>query len=259
MNKFIVSFAVSALVLFASSVNAIVNIESMQLGKSDRAKDFAGQLNLAINGKNGNTSNFKAGLGGRAQWFKPGYTRFIVVNYEYGESSDVKDTDKSFLHIRHIADITPDFAWEVFAQLERNEFTRLSVRALAGGGVRWGLIEQPVNHELDLGLGAFYSVEKLDEQAGTTDGGRDELARGNIYLVYKYKISDHARLSNTVYYQPAFEEASDYRLLDQFGLQVDLTDRLSLNVSIDVAKDNQPPQNIKKTDSSYTTSLAYQF
>jgi putative salt-induced outer membrane protein YdiY len=231
----------------------------MQLGKNDKAVAFAGQLNLAVSGKNGNTRNFKAGLGGRLQWFETDYTRFIVLNHEYGESADVQDTDKSFLHLRHIEYYSDALAWELFAQLERNEFTRLSLRALAGAGVRWTLLQQPVNHAFDLGLGAFYSAEELDETPGTTDGGRDNVTRGNIYLVYKYKISDNARLTNTAYYQPSIEEASDYRLLDQFGLQVDLNASLTLNISIDVAKDNQPPQNIKATDASYTTSLGYKF
>ncbi|MDH5570480.1 MAG: DUF481 domain-containing protein [Gammaproteobacteria bacterium] len=259
MNKCLLGLGLGVLSAFSSPAFSIVNIEGMQLDKNDKAAAFVGQLNLAISGKNGNTNNFKAGLGGRLQWFETGYTRFMVFNHEYGESADVKDTDKSFLHLRHIHYYSDSLAWELFGQLERNEFTRLSMRALAGAGVRWTLLEQPVRHALDLGLGGFYSVEKLDDTTGTTDGGRDNVTRANIYLVYKYKISDNARLTNTAYYQPDVEETSDYRLLDQFGLQVDLNSSLSLSISIDVAKDNQPPQNIKATDTSYTTSLVYKF
>ena len=99
---------------------------------------------LDINGKNGNTQNSKAGLGGRAQWYAENGTRFAVLNYEYGESSDVKDTDKTFLHFRNIGYLenrlnggySRGFAWEAFAQLENNKFTRLSLRALLGAGVR---------------------------------------------------------------------------------------------------------------------------
>ena len=257
---------VVCIVLFSSQASAIVNIENMRIDSDDKTEGFDGKLALDVSGKNGNTQNSKAGLGGRAQWYAENGTRFAVLNYEYGESSDTKDTDKTFLHFRNIGyladessgEYSREFAWEAFAQLESNEFTRLSLRALLGGGVRWRMLHN-AEQTAYLGLGAFRAKEKLEPSLLATDAGVSYNNRVNLYLVYKYIIADHARLVNTLYYQPDIDETSDYRLFDQAGLLVDITDNLSLKLSVDVTRDSRPPQLIKKTDTSYNSGLEYRF
>ncbi len=247
------------LVAFSQPVMAIVNIENMHVDSEEHDSGFDAKISFDINGKNGNTKKIKAGFGGRLQWYEKDLTRFIVLNYERGESSGVTDTEKSFFHFRSIWYQTEFLSWELFTQLENNEFTRLTLRALLGGGARLNLISNPESHVVYLGLGAFRSKEKLDEEGGVTDAGVDYANRANLYLVYKYKITDHSRLINTLFYQPDINEISDYRLLEQFGLQVDINEHVAFKLSIDIAHDNQPPQNIKKTDTSYNTGFEYRF
>lgn len=247
------------LILFSQPVIAIVNIENMRVGSDKQLSGFVGKMSFDVNGKNGNTNKIKAGFGSRLQWYQKEATYFIVLNYEYGESADIRDTDKSFLHLRSIWRKSDFLSWELFTQLESNEFTRLTLRALLGGGARFNLMSDSDTHAMYLGLGGFRSKEKLDEQVGTTDAGESYVSRANLYLVYKYIISKHSRLTNTLYYQPDINEASDYRLLKQFGLQVDINDHLAFKVSLDIVHDNKPPQNIKKTDISYITGFEYRF
>ena len=254
------------ILLYSSYAGAIVNIENMRVDSDDKTHGFDGKLALDINGKNGNTQNSKAGFGGRAQWYAENGTRFAVLNYEYGESSDAKDTDKTFLHFRNIGYLknqlnggySRGFAWEAFAQLENNEFTRLSLRTLLGAGVRWRMLHDS-EQTAYLGLGVFRSKEKLESTLLATDAGVSYSNRMNFYLVYKYILADHARLVNTLYYQPDIDEASDYRLFDQIGLLVDITSNLSFKLSVDVTRDSRPPQLIKKTDTSYNSGFEYRF
>lgn len=243
---------------YAETAIAIVNIENMRVDSESKTQGFESMLALDISGKNGNTQKVKAGLGARGQWYKEKGTQFIVLNYEYGESSEIKDTDKTFLHYRNIRYQNKELAWEVFSQIENNKFTRLSLRGLLGAGIRWQILKNSEQISY-LGLGAFRSKEKLEEQAPATDYGVTYNNRINLYLVYKYTISDNSRFVNTLYYQPDISDTKDYRLLEQFGLQVDINGNLSFKVSLDMAHDNRPPQLINKTDTSYNTGFEYRF
>lgn len=245
--------------LITQPAQAIVNIENMNL-LSDQARQGSDvQLGIDISGKNGNTSIRKTGFDSRFQKFKETGTHFLVLSYEYGESSNVKSTDKSFMHLRHIGYLTDTLSWEAFTQLESNEFTRLSLRSLIGGGVRYKLSKLSVSHSSYFGAGMFRSKETLDEDPAFTDEGSDYATRANLYMVNKVKLSDNASLSNTLYYQPDLNEASDYRLLEQFRFKVDVAENLSIILSLDVSRDSRPPQSIKRTDSSYTTGFNYRF
>jgi len=230
----------------------------MRVEPTSKTKRFESKLALDIDGDNGNTQKIKAGAGARAQWYEETGTRFIVINYEYGESADVKDTDKTFFHFRNIWHRTETYSWEAFTQFESNEFTRLKLRALAGGGIRWPVLHND-STAVYIGLGVLRSKEKLDSAPLVTDAGTTYNNRLSTYMVYKHTISKHSRLTNTLYYQPDLSEASDYRMLEQFGLQMDITENLSFRLSLDIAHDSYPPQQIKQTDTGYSAGFDYHF
>ena len=243
---------------YSGLVNAIVNIENMRVKADEKKEGVDTKLSFDFGGKNGNTRKFNAGLGGRIQWYEPEQTRFVLLNYEYGESSSNKDTDKTFLHFRNIWSHDKALAWEAFAQIEQNEFTRLNSRVLLGGGARFKVMQEN-KQSLNLGLGIFRSKEKLDFSLATTDSGVTYNNRVNLYMVYKYTISNHSRLSNTLYYQPDISDVADYRLFEQFRLQLDVSENLSFNLSLDVVRDSRAPQSIKATDTTYKTGFEYSF
>lgn len=53
--------------------------------------------------------------------------------------------------------------------------------------------------------------------------------------------------------------AQDYRLLEQLALVFDITEKLSFKVSLDIKHDNEPPINVRQTDTSYNTGVEYRF
>ncbi len=253
MKKWLLFFLLSS----SLSANAIVNIESMR--SVDEAPGFHTQASLNINGKNGNSqkSNLETGL--LFRWNHEASRQLLVMTYEYGETSDIKDTQNSFAHARHIQDINKLLAWEVFLQMESDEFKRLSLRALVGAGIRINLAVAADSYQSWLGLGVFRSKEELDEQVGVVDDLTEYATRANIYHGFKFPINDRSRIFNTLYYQPQIGDAQDYRLLEQLGLLFDITDTLSFKVSLDIKRDNEPPISVKKTDTSYNTGIEYRF
>lgn len=244
--------------LLAPPADAIVNTEDIRV--EEPPPGFSGKFSLAVSGQSGNTDKSSVSVGGRLQWVERPRTDFIVFNYDSGKTDGVRDTNRRFVHARHILQQTPRRAWEAFAQAEENEFTRLSFRGLLGGGLRWELYRSPGGDlALTAGSGAFYSREELAARPGTTDAGIDSLVRGNFYLVVKYRLNERVQFGSTTYYQPATSDPGDFRALEQAELIVNLARQLDLKISLELTHDSRPPQLIEKTDTLYRTGIEYRF
>ena len=194
----------------------------------------------------------------KLQWTQGKTTDFILGNYEYGESDGVRDKNKGFLHLRHIFQAEREYAWEAFTQASFNEFTKLNLRALLGGGVRLTLGELSDTRATYLGLGGFYEHEELDTEAADENISEDTF-RANSYLVFKFQFNDHASMVSSSYFQPSLEDLSDFRAIEDISLVSKLTNSLSLNTGINIAHDSDPPSEVKKTDTSLKLGLVVNF
>lgn len=249
MYKLILLF--TGLLLLTSNAFAIVNIENIRVQKSEDG--FSGQLNFDASLQSGNTNNTRFGFGTRLQWIKGNKTNFLVLNYDYGERSGTRDINKSFLHGRHIVQRNDKMAWEGFGQVEQNQFTRLSFRGLVGAGIRYTLKKKADKKAMYLGLGGFYSTERLDDNSG------ENLFRANIYLVVKNALNKNTNIIGTAYYQPSISNFGDFRALAQAAISVAINKELSLKTSLDITHDSQPPASVNSTDISFRTGIEYRF
>jgi putative salt-induced outer membrane protein YdiY len=245
------------LVFVASPCRAIVNIEDQKI---EEKPGFTGEIAFSATGQSGNTEKSIVSVGTRLQWHRGTSTDIVVGNLDRGETSGVTDTDKKFLHARHISYLKERLAWEIFGQVEQDEFTRLSNRTLIGGGLRWTAYKDADERtRVTTGAGAFYSREKLEPLIGTTDAGIERLWRGNLYVSAKHRINNNLRFASTTYLQPALREFSNYQALEQLALQIKLTGALDLRLSVEVAYDSEPPQLVDNTDVTYRTGIEYSF
>lgn len=244
------------LLLFPLPALAIVNVEKAIIGpEQDGVSHVA---NVAVNGASGNTdkSSIKADL--LSQWKHQKHTEFLMLRYNYGTSRGKVDSNKSFLHLRHRTDLNKQWAVEVLAQVGRDPFSRLSRRTLFGGGLRLTVLEKAGLAAVYLGLGGFYEIERLSITAATNDTN-SRLWRSSNYLVLKRRFNEQFRLNSTTYYQPAFRNLSDYRLLEEISAYVKVMDNIDLKLSLDFTYDAQPPQAVKSIDLRYSTGLEVRF
>ena len=239
----------------AMPARAITSLEALHLGTP--REGFSGQADLSLSGRSGNSDTADLSLGSRLQWHHEGVINYLLLTAAYGESNGLRDTEKWFLHGRHIERIHNGLDWEAFAQGGGDRFARLSFRGLLGGGARIQLGNR-AGRQAILGLGGYYSQERLRDD-GYPDTRSDIFWRGNAYLVLKTALGDNATLVSTTYYQPALDDWSDFRLLEQAGLKVAINRSLALKINLDINHDSRPPQGVKKTDTSFTTSLSYAF
>jgi len=253
------------LCLLAMPAHAIVNIENI---RAEEPKDgISSQVNLGINGDRGNTDKISATAAAKINWRQQLRSSFLVYSQEYGKSNDIKDTDKSFLHLRYIKEYTDVTATEVFTQYQDDQFKRLSSRVLLGAGLRFVLTQSKQEKKQStniLGLGAFRSEERYND-AVIADERTENAWRANFYWVYKIRLNAQLNLANTIYLQPDVSEIDDVRLFDQFALEIKMTEKLSLRLNLDISHDSEPPvlsaqsDALDKTDVSYSTSFVYNF
>ncbi len=257
MIKLATSVVLLLSIALTYSAHAIVNIESERIKGPEAG--FSGKLAFSANGQSGNTDKSRVSFGTRLQWHHEQTTNFIAISLDQGETNGIRNTNKKFFHARHIRQLSEKRSWEIFGQAEENEFTRLTFRGLAGSGIRLRLGKQSEKQVMYLGLGALRSREEIEQKTGTSDAGIERLWRANIYFSIKHRFTDNSRIVSTSYYQPAFNDNEDYRFLEQVSLVVNLSKRLNLKLSVDIAHDNRPPQLIEKTDTTYSTGIEYRF
>lgn len=248
--------AVAILTCLSFQSQAIVSMEDIHLGKPPDG--FGGLFELGLDLQRGNTEETGVSSGLKLQWTQDKTTDFVLVNYDYGENAGVKNTNKGFAHYRHIQQVDSTLAWEGFTQFSFNEFTNLTLRALAGGGVRLALGEITNKRAFLLGLGAFYEHEELDTQFPDEADTEDTL-RANTYLVIKYQFNAHVSFVSTTYFQPSLEHFSDFRAIEDLSVVSKLSDVLSLKVGFDIAHDSEPPRDVKMTDSTLKLGIGVNF
>jgi len=242
--------------LSAGPALAVINIEN--LSAQPTRIGWSGNTEAAVELRAGNSEREAVKIGARADWFDGENTGFLVFGYDYGQSNSIKDADSVFLHGRFIDAYSANTAFEYFAQIEQNEFRRLSSREIAGAGIRFTLSqpEQRLQHTLAAGL--FHADEEIDTLTPYPKDSESGVF-GNFYWVMKYELNERSALVNTLYWQPALHGRDGFRMLDLFSFRVQIDGRLSLKVSATVDHDSHPPGGIEKTDSSLLTGLSYEF
>lgn len=249
------SFA-SVLLLFPLMTMAIVNMDGLHFSKTKET--FKTDLDLSISGSSGNSERSKAAINAQFSWQYEKSIHLAILGYQRGESNNVRSVNKTFSHYRYIYQLNKIMDLELFAQLEKNEFTRLSYRGLLGSGLRFSVGESEHHHAF-LGVGAFYSKEKVEFISGLTDHGEKEFGRANLYFLSKYKLKPTINFSNAIYYQPRLNQVSDYRALLRTKLDFKINKNLSFRLSLDIEHDSEPSQSIKSTDTSYMSGLKFNF
>ncbi len=248
-------FAALLLIQPATAAASIVNIESQ---RGETKEGLSGRYHFALNGSTGNTDKLGLTTALRLESRHEATTDLMIASYAYEESNNRRDTNRAFAHLRRTVQTWERSAPEVFLQTERNEFTRLAFRGLIGGGLRLTVSDTPHmrNH---IGIGAYFAREEYDRRPDVSDSGKHHLWRFNSYLSLNGDINDYTRAYNTLYYQPALQQVSDFRLLNESGLLVRLTDRFDLKIAVQIAHQSRPPQQVEKTDGNLVTGAEYRF
>jgi len=251
MKKLLIITLITTQYLFG-----LVTITPVEIGEK---AGISSKAEVGLETKRGNTDkdNYKASL--RVTYDEASqYILWGEISGEYGKSNGVEDTNKIFSHLRYIHSLTnnQDLRYELFAQLQSDDFKQINSRALSGAGLRYKIFSSTEDGNGYFGLGGFY--ENVIYKNSATDPDEDN-ARLNTYLTYTLDFSEKSTFSTTIYYQPKTNDFGDYIQSSQLELNLHIFKSLFLKFKTSWDIDSKPPTGIKKSDFTQTTSFVFNF
>jgi len=245
----------SVLLLAATPLLALVSIAPVDIGEKP---GFSGNVSGAFGSKNGNTEKEEYAFAARLQYDEGSrYVAWGTLSYDYGTSEGVKNEDRTYAHLRTIHALSGR-AWcaELFAQTEQDAFKDINNRSLVGAGLRWRFFDSAEWGRGYAGAGGMYESVRY---AHATLNPDEENGRLNAYVAWTKRFLSDSKVSYVGYYQPRFDEASDYVTTHTAELIVPVYGRLNLSLAASYAYDSRPPEGIGKKDTAYTTTLVWEF
>jgi len=241
------------LVIYFSGLSALVTIKPVELGEKP---GISGKFDIAMESKRGNTDKNVYNLGIRLQYDNnKNYVLWSDFSGSYAEVSGKTNTNKIYGHIRYIHSLyDKKLNWEIFEQIEANEFTKVKERRLSGIGIRYRLLHSYLG-KLYFGLGGFN-----EHIAYTTDIDKYETnVRFNSYIAYTKKFDKKSTLTYVSYYQPKVENFFDFMLSNRIELKIKIYSRISLSMILYYDIDSKPAIGVKKEDITQKTSFTFAF
>jgi len=236
----------------------IVNVQGA-FAKAPDKDDVSGQVELKVNWREGNNPLLDVGGAGNVLVRRGRVLGLVLARGEYGTSRGLTLTKKSFEHVRTRIELDCRWRWEAFAQHEYDQFRRLSLRALAGTGPAFQIVDaKPV--AVLAGAAYLFEYERLDTRPGTIDAGaRTTAHRASIYVTGHENLGDGVVIVETVYAQPRLDHPGDVRVLGELSVLSKLSSRIALKDSLTVAYDRTPPAGIKRYDTALEIAVLVTF
>jgi hypothetical protein len=241
------------------SLPAQVNTEAMR--RTDVTEGLSNRIDFGLQYNAGNTRFLDLNLSGRSDYLSGDWYVFLAGNYERSLQDTLLFTNKGFLHLRGSYGLTTALRVEAFVQKEFNDYIQLQDRRLAGGGLRIAAIKTPPADDSTSAAAVYAGVGGMWEREVTTgsDGGVTSLARSTNYLSVSLQLNRQASLSATGYYQPAFRDLSDYRILVESNLDFRITQLVAWTTKTHYRFDSQPPAGLKRFDLELDNGVSLTF
>ena len=218
------------------------------------AQGWHGEASFTLSGLRGNSARDTTHLEGLLGYAHGTHAEFLIGELVRGRSRGVLDQDRAFVHLRHRTRLGPAWAWEAFAQQERDPFARIRRRRLAGGGLVRTLWHPDDAGRADLGVGAFAEEER------TTARRTSRLWRANLYLRLRLEAGAGWQARAILYWQPRPDRTADARALGKAELRWKPdAGPWHLKLAGSWRYDARPPAGAKRTDARYRLMLGASF
>jgi putative salt-induced outer membrane protein YdiY len=127
-----------------------------------------------------------------------------------------------------------------------------------------------VEYRLTLTAGPGYYFIKNDRMLLSAEAGpgfiQEKLGSGeDSYMTlraaerFQYKISDHARVFQSLEYLPQVDDFDNYLLNFEAGVEADITKQVALRVTFQDTYDNQPAEGRERNDIKLISSIVWKF
>jgi hypothetical protein len=176
----------------------------------------------------------------------------ILGNVNFLKVENKRFLSDGLIHLRYNRKINEWLRWEFFAQFQNNDITQIDSRLLLGTGPRFKLIKQP---KLKLYAATLLMYDREKEAAIPVVRHCD--LRSSSYLSFTWLPQDYLEMISTTYFQPLFNNFSDYRVMNQLAFKVKATPHFSLSVKWNYLYDRFPAGTAPGTTYNFATGFTY--
>ena len=173
--------------------------------------------------------------------------------FTFNKSERTKDDkvegESSFFHARFLLKSERKYNFEAYIQTSENPFQSYKKRDLLGFGLRF---DAPNQYKFGLSI-LQEKEESLLKINKTTE-------RLNLYLYREMLFQNNSYLSTSLFYQPSLNDFdSDYKASFLVSLNIPLSDRFLVELSVSNVLDSDPPDISDESNQSFSTNFRYNF
>jgi hypothetical protein len=173
---------------------------------------------------------------------------FLAASGRFAERAGTPFLNQAFAHARWTAMWHERVGTDLFAQVQHNEFQRLQLRFVTGGGLRVELVHEPV-FMMWGGSGYMFEHDRISVLTGAPDAPESFDHRWTSYLTMRLAVLESQLLvQNTVYYQPRFDDFEDFRFLEELEVMSRIASQFLFGATLTVLYDSQPPTGVVPAD-----------
>ena len=176
-----------------------------------------------------------------------------ISRFAFVKAGGENFVNQGFQHLRFNRLVSKHIDFETFGQVQYNTLVYINLRALAGGGLKFRLLNRP-KQKLNIGVAVMY---EYDEE-GENNTPRNDIRVSN-YLSLAIRLVDNARFSCTAYFQPLYNKLEDYRLSVDSMLRFKFFSSVDFITSFDLNYDPRVPDNFPTTIYSLSNGISYSF
>jgi putative salt-induced outer membrane protein YdiY len=219
----------------------------------DGEPGWSGSMRGGFQASGGNSEQVDWVVGTRVQWSRDAHRVRLLADASRSSSASKRISEAELVHLRYNRRLRAPLYGLVFAQVQRNPLQRLRSRTLLGLGARVDLWDSQ-RLSVSVGAASMTEIEATQEQP---DARTDQ--RLSSFFIGKWRLSDTASWSWSVYAQPRWADFADLRAIGSTSLAVQLTSHFGLEWGGQFAYDSRPPTDVEESDWSTSTALRYAF
>ncbi|NND95633.1 MAG: DUF481 domain-containing protein [Flavobacteriales bacterium] len=256
------STIILAFLIWGSTEAQILRINKVSL-MADSVERVSGYVALDANLNNGNSTAEEqitfTSIRGTADlsYTSEKHVYFIISDARYFKSTGGPLQSTGYTHLRSILLNNNRLSYELFGQAQYDEGRNLNRRLLAGGGLRFRLLE-----ELAIGTGIMQEFELWElpgEEGIFTDRN---LTKSTSYISGRVKFSEYVTATITGYYQTGFDRSIDgmrNRVSGDASVDIKIASKFDFNLRYTLSYDERPIIPLSKTVYVLGTGVKYSF
>jgi len=206
-----------------------------------------------ISGKQGNSDENATSIRADTSLVGDNDELKFYLSMERANNEGTDTSDEIIFGSTYVSYFSDVVGWYVNAELEKDRFENIDLRAILAGGLSYWLIKQPM-HSLEFQTGLGYRHESY------LDNTNQEIPIIDINLIHLWQMNSWVRMTNNLSYSPSISDYKDFILEQDSGINMPIGNtNWNLRLGLKNNYKNLPATGIKRLDTTYYSRLMLSF